>query len=91
MRPTVALFANNAGFACYKLGRNEEAAAWFEKTLALDPRRVIAQANLGDALLAAGKPDQARAAFAKYLEAAPNGSYAATVRRKLEEMGAARP
>ena len=91
MRPTVALFANNAGFACYKLGRNDEAAAWFEKTIALDPRRAIAQANLGDALLAGGKPEQARAAFAKYLEAAPSASYAATVRRKLEEMGAAQP
>jgi peptidoglycan/xylan/chitin deacetylase (PgdA/CDA1 family)/TolA-binding protein len=88
MRPTVALFANNAGFACYKLGRNDEAAAWFEKTLALDPRRAIAQANLGDALLAAGKADQARAAFQRYLEAAPTASYAASVRRKLEEMGA---
>ncbi len=86
MRPTVALFANNAGFACYKLGRNDEAAAWFEKTIALDPRRAIAQANLGDALLAGGKPEQARAAFAKYLDAAPSASYAATVRRKLEEM-----
>jgi hypothetical protein len=91
MRPTVALFANNAGFACYKLGRNDEAAAWFEKTLALDPRRAIAQANLGDALVAAGKPDAARAAFEKYLEAAPGASYAATVRRKLDDMGAPRP
>lgn len=89
MRPTVALFANNAGFACYKLGRNDEAAAWFEKTLALDSRRAIAQANLGDALLAAGRPEEARAAFEKYLEAAPNASYAATVRAKLETM--ARP
>jgi peptidoglycan/xylan/chitin deacetylase (PgdA/CDA1 family)/TolA-binding protein len=91
MRPTVALFANNAGFACYKLGRNDEAAAWFEKTLALDPRRAIAHANLGDALLAAGRRDQARAAFEKYLEAAPTASYATSVRRKLEELSAARP
>jgi peptidoglycan/xylan/chitin deacetylase (PgdA/CDA1 family)/uncharacterized caspase-like protein len=91
LRPTVALFANNAGFACYKLGRHEEAAAWFEKTLALDPRRAIAHANLGDALLAAGQPDAAKAAFMRYLEAAPAASYAASVRRKLEEMGAARP
>jgi tetratricopeptide (TPR) repeat protein len=80
----VALFANNAGFACYKLGKNDEAAAWFEKTLALDPKRAIAHANLGDAHLAAGRPDAARMAYEKYLELAPTARYASEVRKKLE-------
>jgi peptidoglycan/xylan/chitin deacetylase (PgdA/CDA1 family)/uncharacterized caspase-like protein len=81
---TNALAANNAGFTLFKMKRYPEAVTWFERTIALDPGRAIAHANLGDALLALGRGAEARTAYEKYLELQPNGSYAATVRRRLE-------
>ncbi len=40
--PTPPLAANNLGNTYYKLEPYDEAARWFEKTLALDPRRAVA-------------------------------------------------
>ena len=63
--------------------RYADAVTWFERTLALDPNRAIAHANLGDAYLALGRSDDARREFETYLRMQPNGSAAATVRRRL--------
>jgi len=43
------LFANNAGFAYYKLGRNQDSLYWFNKAIEIDPNRAVAYLNLGDA------------------------------------------
>jgi len=54
------LFANNSGFAHFKLGLYAEAIEWFEKTIALDPNRAIAYLNLGDAYFQVGKKSEAK-------------------------------
>src|SRR5258708_16067631 len=36
------LFANNAEFAYYKLGRNQDSLYWFNKAIEIDPNRAVA-------------------------------------------------
>jgi tetratricopeptide (TPR) repeat protein len=47
---------------------NEKALACFKKAVALNPERLLNQAELGRALAAAGRKDEARAALKKALE-----------------------
>ena len=54
---------NNLGFTYFKLGRYEDAVTWYEKTIALDPNRAIAHANLADALVQLGRPTDAKRAY----------------------------
>lgn len=67
--PSNALVANNVGFAYYKLERHELAVEWFTRAIALDSRRGIAYANLGDAQLGLGRPAEARASYERALGA----------------------
>ena len=83
----VPLYANNAGFACFKLAQHALAADWFRKTIALDPNRAVAYLNLGDALWAMNQKADAKAAYGKFLELQPRAKAAAGVRDKLKSMG----
>ncbi len=80
------LFANNAGFAYYKLGRTQDSLYWFNKAIEIDPNRALAYLNLGDALANLNRNAEARQAYAKYLELAPNSKSAADVKKKLEAL-----
>ena len=74
---------NNLGFTYFKLGRNDDAITWYRKTIALDPKRAIAYANLGDALAQAGQNAEARAAYQKFLELQPGSKLADGVQKKI--------
>jgi Tfp pilus assembly protein PilF len=86
LQPTTALFANNVGFASFKLGKYEDAVQWFQKAIAADPNRSIAYLNLGDTYLQLGKKAEAKQAFEKYLELQPNSKAAPGVREKLKSL-----
>ena len=80
------LFANNAGFAYYKLGRNQDSLYWFNKAIEIDPNRAIAYLNLGDAYGKLNNYAQARRAYEKYLELAPESKSASEVKKKLDAL-----
>ena len=81
-----ALFSNNAGFAYYKAGHYEDSVAWIQKAIEADPGRAVAYLNLGDALVKLDRKAEARRAYTKYLELAPNSKSAPEVKRKLEAL-----
>ena len=81
-----ALYANNAGFAWYKLGRYEESIEWIQTSIKLDSKRAVAYLNLGDALVKLNRKAEARRAYTKYLELAPNSKSASEVNKKLEAL-----
>ena len=58
-----ALFANNAGFAYYKLAKSEESVIWINKALAIDPKRSVAWLNLGDSYAKLKRNAEARQAY----------------------------
>jgi tetratricopeptide (TPR) repeat protein len=80
------LAANNVGYTYFKMGQFETAIHWFEKTIALDPKRALAYGNLGDAALSLNRKDEAKAAFQKYLELAPNSKYTSMVMEKMASL-----
>jgi len=83
---TTALFSNNAGFAYYKAGHYEDSVAWIQKAIEADPGRAVAYLNLGDALVKLNRRAEARRAYTKYLELAPNSKSASEVKKKLEAL-----
>jgi hypothetical protein len=83
---TKALFANNAGFAYYKMGKHDQSEFWFERAIGLDPKRAVAYLNLGDALVKLNRNAEARQAYQKYLELAPNSKAAPDVKKKLDAL-----
>jgi len=88
MKPDSALFANNSGFALFRMGLYAEAIEWFQKTIALDPNRAVAYLNLGDAYLQLGEKNEAKEAFQKYLQLQPNSKAAPGVQEKLKGLEA---
>ncbi len=80
------LFANNAGFAYYKLGRNQDSLYWFNKAIEIDPNRAVAYLNLGDAYAKLNNIAEARRAYEKYLELAPDSKSAPEVKKKLDAL-----
>jgi tetratricopeptide (TPR) repeat protein len=86
MDSTRALFANNAGFACVKLERYDEAVEWYQKTIALDPARAVAYLNLGDALAQLQRISEARKAYEQYLVLAPASKSAAYAHERLDAL-----
>jgi len=83
---TAALFANNAGFAYYKMGKYEESIRWLKAAIEDDPKRAVAYLNLGDAYAKLNRNVEARQAYAKYLELAPNSKAAPVVKKKLDSL-----
>jgi len=86
-----ALFANNAGFAYYKLAKYEESVIWINKALAIDPKRSVAWLNLGDSYAKLKRNAEARQAYTNYLKLAPNSKSAPDVQKKLGALPAAHP
>lgn len=81
--PANAEYANNTGFACYELGKYQESLLWLEKTVSIDPKRAVAYFNLGDAYAKLRRNSQARQAYTKYLELAPDSKSAPSIKKKL--------
>ena len=63
-----------------------EAKVLAKKMLAVDPRRFDAYVFLGTAEQEAGKTDEARAAYKKYLDLAPDGPFARELRAILSNL-----
>ncbi len=70
----------------YKLQKYEDSLAWFQKTIRLAPTRVVAYINLGDAYVKLERRSEAKQAYDKYLELAPNSREAADVAAKLKAL-----
>ena len=84
LQPAMPLYTNNAGFACFKLGQQAQAADWFRKTIALDPNRGVAYLNLGDALWELNQKEEAKQAYEKFLQLQPNSKAAPRVSELLK-------
>jgi Flp pilus assembly protein TadD len=100
--PENAEYINDFGFACFKIGIEAEnahpdspslyeadlrqAVTLLERTIAIDPKRAIAYLNLGDAYASLKRDADARQAYMKFLELAPNSRSAADVRKKLQAL-----
>lgn len=85
LRPDFALAANNLGYVYFKQDKFPEAVRWFDNAIKIDPSRAIAYLNLGDAHARAGNMENAKKAFATYLELAPNGPGAAYAKQQMEK------
>lgn len=81
-----SLFADNAGFAYYKLERYQDSLYWFNKAIEIDPNRAVAYLNLADACAKLSRNAEARDAYKKYLELAPDSKAAADVKKKLDAL-----
>jgi tetratricopeptide (TPR) repeat protein len=79
-------YANNVGFAMYKAGRYEASVDWLNTTISLDPKRAVAYLNLGDALIELKRIPEAREAYKKYLELAPDSKAVPDVKKKLDAL-----
>jgi tetratricopeptide (TPR) repeat protein len=70
----------------YKVGKYRSAASRYKWATAYDDSNVEAWLKLGQASEKLKDMDEARLAYAKYLEAAPTAKNAAEIRRKLEKL-----
>ena len=61
----------NAGLLCQKLGRNDEAAEFYQQALSEDPQRLEALLNLGHVWMALGKAEEARACWRRAIDEKP--------------------
>jgi Tetratricopeptide repeat len=83
-KPDSGLFANNAGFACYKVGRYEEALSYVKASIDLNQNRPVAYLNFGDILVKLNRNAEAREAYTEYLATGPSASATADVKKKLD-------
>jgi tetratricopeptide (TPR) repeat protein len=74
------------GRALLTLGDPRSAAAAFRKALGVNPRYSVAEYWLGEAYRRAGQAADAKAAYGRYLEAAPEGAEAAQAREALNSL-----
>jgi tetratricopeptide (TPR) repeat protein len=65
-------------------GRTKESMAWAQKALAIDANLPEPYVFVGNAEQLAGHRKEARAAYEKYLQLAPAGSYASDLRAVLK-------
>jgi hypothetical protein len=75
--------ATDVAQAAFEHGRNADAAAWAKKAIGVDPKLAQAFVLLGGAEQQLGHAAEARAAYNRYLELAPNGAHAQDVRALL--------
>jgi len=80
------LYTNNLGFAYYKMGKYEDAVNYLKEAVECDSGRAVAYLNLGDAYAKLNRNVEARQAYAKYLELAPDSKSAPAVKKKLEDL-----
>jgi peptidoglycan/xylan/chitin deacetylase (PgdA/CDA1 family)/tetratricopeptide (TPR) repeat protein len=81
--PKSAVAANNVGWAWNKLGNTGEAIRWTAMATTIDPNRAVAYVNLADLYYQLNRTEDARVNYEKYLQLAPNSSYAPTARARL--------
>jgi hypothetical protein len=81
-----AVFANNAGFAFFKANKNLESLFWLNRACQIDPSRSVAYLNLGDLYAKLNRNADARHAYAKFLELAPDSKAAPEVKKKLDSL-----
>jgi hypothetical protein len=100
--PKTAQYANDAGFAYYKMGIEmqaarpdaasvynvnfEKAVTLLQKTIEIDPKRAVAYLNLGEVYAKLNRIVEARQAYTKYLELVPDSKSAADVKKKLDAL-----
>jgi len=80
------LYVNNLGYAYFKLEMYDAAVLCFRQAIQIDPKRAVAYLNLGEALAKLSRNAEAREAYQKYLELAPDSKSAAEVKKKLEAL-----
>ncbi len=78
--PTNARLALAIAHAEHVRGRGADAAQWAKRALSLDPNAAEAYVLIARAAAEAGRQDDARAAYARYLELAPRGWHQAEAR-----------
>ncbi len=88
LNPKSAEYSNNAGFALYQTRKYEASVDWLKKAVGIDPKRAVAYVNLGDAYAKLKRNAEARQAYKKYLELAPDSKSAPDVKKKLEALPA---
>jgi tetratricopeptide (TPR) repeat protein len=86
LKPNDPVLMNNLGFIDYVLGRYDAAVVWLEKTLAADPKRKEAHANIAELYLKMGRKEDARKHFEEYLALYPNAPKAEDFRKLLQTM-----
>lgn len=79
---------HNLGWAYYNLGRLKEAEEVLMFTLRLEPSMASAHYHLGLVLLKAGRKEEARAAFSKARDQAPESEFGLAAREHLRALGA---
>jgi tetratricopeptide (TPR) repeat protein len=73
--------------AALENGRNADAVAWARKAIDVNPKLAQAFVLLGGAEQQLGHAQQARDAYNRYLELAPNGEHAQDIRALLPSLG----
>lgn len=100
--PGTAQYANDAGFAYYKMGIEiqtaqpdapsvynvnfEKAVTLLQKAIEIDPKRAVAYLNLGDTYAKLNRIREARQAYTKYLGLVPDSKSADDVKKKLDAL-----
>jgi tetratricopeptide (TPR) repeat protein len=70
--PTSADYTYLLGYVCSLEGRNDEALAYYERTLRMRPKNYKVLSHIGGALLQMGRRDEAREALERAAELAPS-------------------
>jgi peptidoglycan/xylan/chitin deacetylase (PgdA/CDA1 family)/TolA-binding protein len=86
LKPNDPVLMNNLGFIYYAMGRNDDALAWFEKTLAADPKRKEVHGNIADLYLKLGRKDEAKSQYEQYLALYPASPKAEEIRKTLQTL-----
>jgi len=76
----------NQGVIAWNAGKAEEAKTAFEEALKLDPKHANSHYQLGMCLINLGKMPEAVTEFEAYLQNAPDGQYAATVKAMVAQL-----
>jgi hypothetical protein len=85
-KPTAADIAVMLAQAEFDLSRMGPAMTWAQKAIALNPRAADAYVFLGGVHQEAGRRREARAAYKRYLELAPQGRYAAELKTVIQSL-----
>lgn len=87
---TTLIAHHNLGWAYYNLGKLREAEEALTLTLRLEPSMASAHYHLGLVLLKAGRREEARAAFSKARELAPESEFGRAAGEHLRTLGETR-
>lgn len=88
-REKISYIHGSWGYDLKKAGREKEAVAEFEKSIAASGDNAFPHFQLG-LIYAGSDKERAKKELSKYLEMDPDGKYAGTVKEKLAELGVSR-